>query len=303
MPSSAPRAPLPPSFCSGPELTRSYSCCVTLARREAGNFYHAFRLLPADQHRALCALYSFLRISDDLADSSEPVLSRCQALQRWGQQLEGALAGTPTHPIHLALRDTVDRYGIPKRYLTEVLAGVAMDLETTHYDTFTALYRYCYHVASAVGLACIHIWGCKDEAARTHAEAAGIAFQLTNILRDLKEDAERGRVYLPQEDLRRFNYDPENLRRGVRDASFRALMAFEAERAYRYYQQGEPLAPLLPAPGRAVFLAMLRTYRALLDRIVASDFDVFNRRIRVGRLYKLWLALRVLPVRWGWSTS
>jgi phytoene synthase len=174
-----------------------------------------------------------------------------------------------------------------------------MDLDTDRYDTFADLYPYCYRVASAVGLACIHVWGFRDERAMPHAEAAGVAFQLTNILRDLREDAGRGRVYLPREDLDRFGYGEDDLIRGVRDERFRALMHFQVERARSFYQEGERLAPLLPSAGRSVFLVMLRTYRGLLDAIQRRGYDVFRERVRLGKLYKLWLACRSLPVRLG----
>jgi phytoene synthase len=286
---------------SAASVFASYAHCQELARREARNFYHAFRILPGPQRRAICALYSFMRIADDLADGPEDVAAKRRALESWRVQLAAALAGTPTHPIHPALAHTVATYRIPPLYLEEVLDGVGMDLDTDRYNTFAELYQYCYRVASAVGLSCIHIWGFRDERAKEYAEAAGIAFQLTNILRDLAEDAARGRVYLPGEDLERFGYAPEGLARGVRDEAFRALMRFQADRARSYYQAAEPLVPLLPPAGRAVFLMMLRTYRGLLDAIVRRDYDVFSRRVRLGRLHKLWLLLRVLPVRWGWG--
>ena len=190
---------------------------------------------------------------------------------------------------------------MPAVYLHAVLDGVEMDLDAADYATFADLYPYCYRVASAVGLACIHIWGFTDERAKVHAEAAGIAFQLTNILRDLGEDAGRGRVYLPREDLERFGYDAEGLKGEMRDDRFRALMRFETERAAAYYREAEPLAGMLRPAGRAVFLTMLRTYRALLDEIVRRDYDVFTRRVRLSRLYKLWLAARALPLSWGWA--
>jgi 15-cis-phytoene synthase len=182
-----------------------------------------------------------------------------------------------------------------------VLDGVGMDLGTHAYDTFADLYRYCYRVASAVGLACIHIWGNASARARVCAESAGIALQLTNILRDLGEDAARGRVYLPREDLERFGYRAEGLGRGECNDSFRALMRFQVERARAYYESAAPLAGMLPPAGRAVFLVMLRTYRGLLEAIARRDYDVFRSRVRLGRLHKLWLAAQALPVRWGWG--
>jgi phytoene synthase len=283
-----------------PSLGGSYAYCERLARREARNFYPAFRLLPTDQRRALCALYAFLRIADDLADGTGSLDSRREPLARWREQFHDALAGHYRHPLHPALRDTLARFSVPPAYLEAVLDGVAMDLDTQRYATFDDLYSYCYRVASAVGLACIHVWGFTDPRALVHAEAAGIAFQLTNILRDLSEDAARDRIYLPAEDLTRFGYDADRLRRGVRDDAFHALMRFEVERARDYYARAAPLAELLRPAGRAVFLVLSRTYAGLLDAIVRRDYDVFSRRVRLGRLHKLWLAASALPVRWGW---
>jgi phytoene synthase len=277
----------------------SYAWCERLARRAAGNFYHAFRLLPVPQRRAMCALYAFLRIADDLGDGPGPTEAKREPLARWRIDLHAALEGDYRHPLYPALHHAIREHGIPVRHLEEVLDGVEMDLDVCGYDTFDDLYGYCYRVASAVGLACLPIWGYRGDAARP-AEAAGIALQLTNILRDVGEDIGRGRVYLPGEDLERFGYGVEKMRQRVCDDRFRALMRFEAQRAYGYYDAAEPLAALLEPPGRAVFLVILRTYRGLLDAIVARDFDVFAARVRVGTWYKLWLAARALPVRWGW---
>jgi phytoene synthase len=281
--------------------TRSYAWCERLARQQAGNFYHAFRLLPTARRRAMCALYAFLRIADDLTDGPESIADKRLALTNWRRQLDEALAGRYHHPLHPAFHHTVEQYGIPRRYLDDALDGVGMDLDTDRYDTFDELYCYCYRVASAVGLACIHIWGFAEERAKKFAEAAGIALQLTNILRDLGEDAARGRVYLPREDLERFGYRAEGLERGERDGRFRELMCFQVERARRYYESAEPLADLLDPAGRAVFLVMLRTYRGLLEAIVRRDYDVFSSRVRLSRWRKLWLAAQALPFRWGWK--
>jgi phytoene synthase len=280
-------------------IARSFAYCERLARRAAANFYHAFRLLPADQRRGMCALYAFMRIADDIADEPGPNEAKRSALEEWRRQLGDALSGIYHHPLHPALHATMTRYGIPRGHLDAVLDGVGMDLDTDRYETFAELYGYCYRVASAVGLACVHIWGAAGGDVEYHAEAAGIAFQLTNILRDLAEDAGRGRIYLPQEDMLRFEYSVDALRIGQRDEHFLALMHFETQRAYSYYQAAAPLARLLPPAGRAVFLVMMRTYRGLLDAIVRRDFDVFSRRVRLSRMYKLWLAARSLPVRWG----
>jgi 15-cis-phytoene synthase len=283
-----------------PALARSYAYCERLTRREAGNFYNAFRVLPATQRQAMCALYAFMRVTDDVSDGPGLAADKQVPLAAWRAAFERALAGAFMHPLHPAFHDTVQRYAIPREYLEAVLDGVAMDVTAVAYNTFDDLKLYCYRVASAVGLACLHIWGFTDERALAYAEKAGLAFQLTNILRDLGEDAARGRVYLPREELERFGYDSAALRRGERDDRFRALMHFQVERARAYYASAWPLAPLLHPPGRAVFLAMARTYRALLDAIERRNYDVFSRRVSVSKWYKLFLALQVLPVRYGW---
>jgi phytoene synthase len=220
-------------------------------------------------------------------------------LDEWRRQLADATRGLYRHPLHPALHATMMRYRIPREHLDAVLDGVAMDLDTRRYETFADLYPYCYRVASAVGLACVRVWGICDDEADRFAEAAGLAFQLTNILRDLSEDAARDRVYLPQEDLRRFGYSEADLGAGTRNRPFRELMQFETARAYAYYEASAPLARRLPPAGRAVFQMMMRTYRGLLDAIVRCDYDVFRRRVRLSRLQKLWLAASALPVRWG----
>ncbi len=287
--------------CSPAALAASYAASEAVARRAASSFYPAFRVLPAPQRRAMCALYAFLRIADDRSDEPGTADEKRRRLADWRDGLRRCLAGDYAHEIHAALHDTVRRFSIPAEYLWASLDGVEMDLGPVRCATFAELHQYCYRVASVVGLACIHIWGFDGgERAKELAVHAGIAFQLTNILRDLAEDAARDRIYLPGEDLERFKYDPGRLARGERDDHFRALMRFEVARARGYYDAAWPLVPLLHPPGRAVFLVMARTYRALLDVIEQRDYDVFSGRLRVPRWRKLWLALRALPARWGW---
>jgi phytoene synthase len=281
-------------------LNRSYQFCERLARREAGNFYHAFRVLPRAQRQAMCALYAFLRVADDLGDRPGDVAQRQAQLTDWREQLLAALSGDFKHPLHQALQHTVQTYRIPSNYLEAVLDGVEMDLVQASYATFGDLYPYCYRVASAVGLACIHIWGFAAEQAREFAEKAGIAFQLTNILRDLGEDAERGRIYLPQDEMARFDYPPDLLRRGVCNDCFNRLMRFQVERACRYYDESRPLVSLLPPPGRAVFQVMWQTYHGLLNVIEQRNYDVFSSRASLSRWRKWGLVLQALPVRLGW---
>jgi phytoene synthase len=280
-------------------LSHSYAFCEQIARREASNFYHGFRVLARPQRLAMCALYAFMRIADDLSDDAGAVEEKRGRLRAWRSGMHAALQGQYTHPSHAALHDAVARYAIPPRYLEDVLDGVEMDLDQAAYATFADLRLYCYRVASAVGLASIHVWGFRDPAALDYAEKAGLAFQLTNILRDLREDADRGRVYLPQEDLRRFGYDAARLEHGVRDPAFRELMRFQVARARGYYEAAWPLIPLLPPGGRAIFTIMARTYRGLLEAIERRDYDVFSQRVRLSSWRKALLALQALPVRWG----
>jgi phytoene synthase len=280
-------------------LAGSYAYCERLARREAGNFYYAFCILPPAQRRAMCALYAFLRLTDDVSDGPGATEEKRRRLDEWRFRFQGALGDSFSHACHPALLDIVNTYEIPREYFDAVLDGVGMDLAETRFDTFADLYRYCYHVASAVGLACIHIWGFAHPDAKKHAEQAGIAFQLTNILRDLREDAARGRIYLPREDLDRFGYEPDRLARGERDECFRALMRFEVDRARSYYDASRPLLPLLPPAGRAVFQVMSRTYRGVLEAIERRDFDVFSARVQLSTWKKIGFAVQALPVRWG----
>ncbi|MBX7075066.1 MAG: presqualene diphosphate synthase HpnD [Pirellulales bacterium] len=268
------------------DLEQSYALCGQIARRAAKNFYYSFWLLPRPQRRGMCALYAFLRHTDDLADAAEPVAARRAALARWRESLGRALAGQFDHPMLPALADTVARYEVRPIDLHAVLDGVEMDLEDRCYETFRELEAYCERVASAVGLACVRIWGCRDPRALTPARQCGIALQLTNILRDLNEDLARGRVYLPQEDLRRFDYSADDLRGGLRDARFQALMRFEIARAEDFYRQGAALSGYLSGESQAVFAAMFSTYRALLAEIKRRDGDVLTARVRLTPWHK-----------------
>jgi phytoene synthase len=284
-------------------LADSYDYCEKLTKAQAGNFYPAFRVLAAPERRAMCALYAFMRIADDLSDEPNSVEHKRTSLAEYRRQYHDCLNGKFERPLHAALHHIMTTYRIPPEYPEAVLDGVEMDLTTTHYATFGELYQYCYRVASAVGLSCIHIWRFDDPQAPVLAEKAGVALQLTNILRDLSEDASRGRVYLPTEDLQRFGYDETMLAQGLRNDSFRKLMQFEVERAQHYYAESAGLMRMLPPPGRAVFQVMFRTYRGLLDAIVARDFDVFSQRVRLSRWRKLQLVLQAIPTRYGWNNS
>ncbi|QDU93272.1 presqualene diphosphate synthase HpnD [Lignipirellula cremea] len=273
-------------------MAESYRQCAQVARQASSNFYYSFWLLPAAQRQAMCALYAFSRHTDDLGDSELPVETRRSQLAAWKAALTAALAGDASHPLLRAVADMVRRFSIPEEYLHEIIRGVEMDLDQSRYATFAELEQYCYRVASAVGLACLHIWGFEPAAARQPALQCGLAFQLTNILRDLHEDGALGRIYLPLEDLERFDYAPTDLLQGVVDERYLALMQFEIERAEQCYRQAEALLPLVDPAGRRMLWMMHATYRRLLHKIAAEPAAVFARKVRVSYPRKLQIAVQ-----------
>jgi phytoene synthase len=280
-----------------PSLRQSYAFCEALSRREARNFYYSFLLLPPSRRRSMCALYAFLRHTDDLADGEGTPESKRRALAVWRGELDAALGGGPAAwPGLPALADVARRHGLPRRHLHEVIDGVEMDVEPRPFATFDELYRYCYHVASAVGLSCIHIWGFRSEGGRAErlAEACGVALQLTNILRDVREDALAGRVYLPREDLLRFGVSPGDLAASRPAEPLRRLFAFEGRRAYDFYDQAGPLVRLVAPAGRPVLRAIVGIYRTLLDEIARRDYDVLAGRIALPPWRKAAITLRSL---------
>jgi phytoene synthase len=271
------------------EVASSYAHCRRVARTRARNFYYSFLLLSREQKDAMCAIYAFMRFCDDLSD--EEGGSRA-AIERWRTELDEALAGRlPPNPVWPAFCDSVTRYAIPHRYFQEMIYGVSSDLEPRSIATFDELYQYCYKVASVVGLTIIHIFGFESPRALELAEKCGIAFQLTNILRDVREDADRGRTYLPWEDLARFGVDPARLEH---DERFIALMRFEAARARRYYDESWPLLDLIQRRSRPSLWALMRIYSRLLERIERSNYDVLDRRISLPVWEKLSIVGRAL---------
>jgi phytoene synthase len=282
-------------------LQASYRFCGKVARREARNFYYAFLLLPPVQRRSMCALYAFLRHTDDLADEPGSALEKLRALDDWRRELDAALIGKGTAwPGLLALGDTVARHGIPSNLLYEVIEGVLMDVRVRCFETFEDLVDYCHHVASVVGLSCLSIWGYRSEGGKAEqfAEGYGVALQLTNIIRDVGEDARNGRIYLPRVDLARFNVQPEELAAiGQPSDRIRELVAFEGQRAYQFYDQGRPLAPLVAPVGRPVLLTIVGIYRALLDEIRRRDYNVLSSRVSLPTHRKLAIAVQALAAR------
>jgi phytoene synthase len=274
-------------------LAHSYQYCRRTARREARNFYYSFLLLPRPKRDAMCAIYAFMRACDDLSD--DPCLAGAEPLLRWRDDLYRALSGHyAEHPCWPAFHDAVRRYRIPARYFDEMIDGVASDLEPRAIATFDELYAYCYRVASVVGLTVVHVFGFDSPRALELAEKCGIAFQLTNILRDVKEDCERGRVYLPLEDLRRFDLSPAELCEPAAAPRFRELMRFEAARARAFYEESLPLVGLVDRRSRPSLRALIAIYRRLLERIEQSDYDVLSRRIRLPGWEKVWILMRAV---------
>ncbi len=265
-----------------PSVAESYVYCRRVARNRAKNFYYSFILLSREQRDAMCAVYAFMRHCDDLSD--EPGATRL-ALEDWRASLNRALAGhCDDHPCWPALNDAVKRYRIPHPYFHDMIDGVMSDLEPRRIGTFEELYRYCYHVASVVGMTALHIFGFDSEDALPLAEKCGVAFQLTNILRDIREDARMDRIYLPGEDLTRFGVAPELLRDGTPNASFRELMRFEAARAHDYYNQSRPLLGMVHKRSRASLWTLISLYSRLLEHIERANYDVLTRRVSLSAI-------------------
>lgn len=270
----------------------SYAYCEKVARERARNFYYSFVLLSRERRRAMCAIYAFMRYSDDLSDD-EGLANRAEAIGRWRQDLAAALQGRFSgHPVWPAFHDAVTRFSIPPQYFFDMIKGVSSDLEPRRIQTFEELYRYCYLVASVVGLTTIHIFGFESPEALPPAEKCGVAFQLTNILRDIKEDACRGRVYLPEEDLVRFGVRPDGFAKGEISSGFKELMRYETDRAESFYRAAMPLVGLIHPDSRPSLGALIEIYHCLLKRIEGSQFDVLSRRIQLPTWEKIRIILR-----------
>jgi phytoene synthase len=274
-------------------LEAAYDYCQALTKREAKNFYYGFALLPAAQRRAIYSAYAFARGCDDIVDGGLPTDVASERLADYRRRLDAAIGGQPGGPVFSALRQTIREYGVPHEYFHELIDGVEMDLAQARYETFEELKTYCHRVASVVGLISIEIFGYRGgEKARRYAADLGLALQLTNILRDLQEDAGRGRVYLPQDEIEWFGYSDEELLAGRVTPAFRRLMAFNIDRARDYYAGGRRLLPLLPTRARACVGVMAGIYSSILDDIERRPGVVFRRRVGPGTGQKLALAGR-----------
>ncbi|MBI3207842.1 MAG: phytoene/squalene synthase family protein [Candidatus Solibacter usitatus] len=267
----------------------SYAWCADVARRRAKNFYPSFLLLDARRRRSMCAVYAFMRVCDDLSD--EPGEKTMEVFEDWRVQMQSALqgGGLDSHPVWPALHDTVTRYKIPHEYLHQMIDGVAYDIAFRRMNTFEELYAYCYRVASVVGLTVVHILGFRSPDALPLAEKCGVAFQLTNILRDVSEDFGNGRLYLPAEDLTRFSVAESDLAGQRVSEPLRNLLQFEAARAKQYYRDAMPLLDLVEPSGRAMLRAIIEIYSRLLLLIESENYEVLGRRLSVSKPRKLWI--------------
>ncbi len=289
------------------QLAHAHSVCRGVTRRAARNFYYAFLVLPREKRDALCAVYAFMRHCDDLCDQpGVPLAERRDRLEAWRATLQQVLAGRATDdPVLFALADAQRRFHIPPQLFDRLVEGTAMDLPPAGappgavltFTDFDELYRYCYHVASVVGLVTIRVFGYKDPAAEPLAEKCGIAFQLTNIIRDVKEDSALGRVYLPEEDLKRFGRSsddlaPGALRNGFDPARFRPVLEFEAGRAREFYRAADELLPLLDHDSQPAFWVLVEIYRRLLEKITAQGYNVFGEKVRMTMPQKLSILAR-----------
>ncbi len=283
------------------ELALSYSECRRVAREAASNFYYAFYMLPQAKRDALCALYAFMRLVDDVSDTLGSTADKQRGLATWRAALDAAVTGDVSgHPILPAFADTIRRFEIPQRYFHDLISGAEMDLTVGSYQTFERLREYCYRVAGTVGLTCLHVFGFDDPHAPELAEKLGIAFQLTNILRDVPKDYEMGRVYLPLEDLAQFGVRTEQLARGPMTPEMRDLFAFEAARARSFYREGVELISRVHADSRSALWALSRIYSSLLRRIEDRGYDVFSERVRLSAPEKTGILLRA---RLGWYSQ
>jgi phytoene synthase len=282
------------------QLRAAYSVCRHIARSAAKNFYYGFLLLPHRKRNALSAVYAFMRHADDISDDPAiPAEQRREKLDEWMNAFRRVVDGERTDdPVLFALADAQKRYNISLDLLEKLVHGTVMDVPARppqsaagepqlQYETFNQLYDYCYHVASVVGLVCIRIFGYRDASAEKLAEEVGVAFQLTNILRDVKEDAALGRVYLPREDFARFGIDVHALTNGSAAQSLPPLMEFEAARARAYYSSAQELLPLIDDDSRGALWTLVEIYRQLLERIIERNYDVFSERVRLSTSEKL----------------
>jgi squalene synthase HpnC len=306
-----PKAPLTEDAAafSANSLAASYDECQRIIKAAHSNFYYAFYLLPKPKRNGLTALYAFMRLVDDVADEGDNVPDKQRGLAKWRAAFDAAVTQSPesqntTPPagasVLPALVDTMRRYQMPSRYLHDLISGAEMDLTVDTYPTFERLKEYCYRVAGTVGLTCTHVFGFRDSRALDLAEKLGLAFQLTNIIRDVHEDYKLGRIYLSQEDMARYGVSSADFGLTETTLGMRELLRFEAQRAWQYYEEGAELLSLIDEDSRGTLWLLAHTYSALLARIESLDFGVFRERVRISRAEKM---LFIARARFGRLTE
>jgi len=282
----------PPFGGPASDAADAYSTCQVITKAGAKNFYYAFLTLPKEKRQAIYAAYAFCRITDDISDDLVGE-ERESGLADLRKALDSAYSNSPDGAVFIALEDAANQYQIPKSYFEDVITGVEMDISKNRYETFEELREYCYHVASVVGLICVEVFGYSDDRAVESAIVLGIAMQLTNIMRDVGEDAERGRIYLPLEDLRKFEYTEEQLLAGEWNENFHELMKFEAERARNYFFRGTYLFNLLDRRSRACPETLASVYSKILGKMEREKFPVFEKRVGISKFSKIAMVARL----------
>ncbi|MDQ3268514.1 MAG: presqualene diphosphate synthase HpnD [Pseudomonadota bacterium] len=264
--------------------------CKDKAAQSGSSFYYSFMFLPPDKRRAITALYAFCREVDDVVDENSDENVARTTLAWWHTEVTAIYSGTPQHPVARALMPVVKQYNLPQEHFHEIIDGMEMDLQQHQYVDFKALQQYCYRVASVVGLLAAEIFGYTDRNTLKYAHDLGLAFQLTNIIRDVGEDARRGRIYLPLGELALFGVHTTDIFDSKESEGFQKLMQFQIDRAQRYYQRAFEQLPAADRKSQRTGLIMAGIYRATLEEIVASGCHVLKERVSLTPLRKLWLA-------------
>lgn len=266
--------------------------CQDKAANSGSSFYYSFRFLPQDKRRAITALYAFCREVDDVVDECSDAGVARTTLNWWRIEVASIYAGRPQHPVCIALVPIVKQFNLAQEHLLEIIDGMEMDLDQPRYADFKSLQLYCYRVASVVGLLAAEIFGYTDRQTLKYAHDLGIAFQLTNIIRDVGEDARRNRIYLPQDEMQQFGVTADDILNARETENFRKLMEFQIERARRYYQQALDHLPAVDRKAQRTGLIMAAIYRAVLEEVVSSGCHVLKERVSLTPTYKLWLAIK-----------
>mgnify|MGYP000302486970 CR=1 FL=1 len=272
--------------------------CQDKAASSGSSFYYSFMALAANQRRAIIALYAFCREVDDVVDNPGEIQIKQIKLQWWRTEIDQLFAGQAQHPVTRALTPVLEQFDLPEEYFLEIIDGMEMDLQQQRYESFKSLSLYCYRVAGVVGLMAAEIFGYEDRRTLKYARDLGMAFQLTNILRDVHEDAQLGRIYLPAEDLQRFSVSEKDILAGHASPNFQQLMQFECDRAKQYYHSAFEYLPEQDRFNQRCGLIMAAIYRAVLDKMEKNHFPVLTGRVRLSNAHKLWLALATWLREW-----